>query len=421
MEKKNGGHLTLGRSMKSPRDFGFSLVETMVAVAIVGTAVAGLSGALLSMKQANDKSKTIYSALTLQSQITGAISDEDNFRSSGAALALPSVRFKVGKPAPAHVSLAPGVTQFFTNDFDTCTAFGGSCTLSVVYDFQDDGTGLIRAAYRVRSSPTLDLSIANLGAPGTGAFAAGDYRLPLPDLVWKAQNTFGCTGATDLALMGFNRNTGVAICLKKPVGQPNCPTGGATARLAKTFKVDHTAPGGPQMVVDCQMGGGQPAKAWTCPTAEYVLQSIPDPRVFDASYTAGGSPTCVWRAASSEVIPTTSTAENLVGTVCPRPPSGSAYAQTTTTCSFSNGPQSAGGCMTIPACPTSIVPFGATVLPTFNPAVVGGDSISCTTNPGLTAPGGGCFPGSYSAIWYGRTTFGPRTCNLTKPLTESAI
>jgi prepilin-type N-terminal cleavage/methylation domain-containing protein len=411
--KANHSLLNLKRLKMSRSNRGFSLIETLVAVAIVGTAVAGLSGAIVSMKQANDKSKTIYSALSLQSQIIAQIADEENFRASGVAVAPNAI---AGLPI-AGVNVPRNTITYFTNDLTACTAFGGSCTLSVLYDFSPDATsGVWRAAYRIRSSPTLDLAIANLGAPGNATFAVADYTVPLPDLVWKSQNALGCTGASDLALMGFDRNTGVPICLKKPVGQATCPAG----KFSKTFTVDYAAPGGPQLVLDCQLAGqGVTSVRWQCPP-NYNLQTISNPKLFDPSY-SGPAPTCVWRADATQTIGTTSSAENLVGTVCPRPPGmPDTYTQTGTACTTANGASTAGSCMTIPACPSSIVPFPATVPPTFSTSS-SGDSITCNSYPGLTPPAGTCFsPGSADAIWYGVVSFGPRTCTLTIPQTVSA-
>jgi prepilin-type N-terminal cleavage/methylation domain-containing protein len=423
------------RLKSSQSERGFSLVEVLVAAAIISTAVVILSSGVNAMGKAKRKAAVINAAIALQAQLIDELSTEARFLNG----AVPKDPLDMVDPVEIEITPTTGpnyravrdTDHFFNSNLQSCP--GGfadiSCTLRLRFNFRPNGT-IWYAAYRITSNPNIDVPLGNLGTMHDNAFDITDYRSPLPDLLIKNSTSVSCMGPGEIGVSGINRNTGDVICLRGPGAAAPCDPDKFLKRfIAQDFGTHF------QLVPDCV--GAADARMWECPQ-NYRLAAIPDPRVFDSTYT-GTPPLCRWEAQLSEPVgagmslTTTATqfldtppwpSRTISGIVCPRPPGGPNSYIANVDCTWASGAEVLGRCRTISSCsasdsPISVVPPGAIVGTTSGS---GTDSINCSIVSKVTPPPGlPCLPiaESLSAIQNATISYaGSRTCTINPSITQ---
>lgn len=407
---------------------GYSLIEVLVSLAIIGGAIATLTNGIFAMSAAKKKMAIANAAVALQSKLIDEFSNETRYFGVVVAgvydpnrvrdpMSLTNpITYSIEASNGGSSNVQRGVPAFFNENLQSCGAFSPSCQIQLQFNFQLMGS-VHRAAYRISINPDLGIPFGNLGTMTTPAtnFAATDYRIPLPDILKKLSSEQKCDGPDDVGIREINRDTGEVKCLKKPDGGPACGPG--------TILKGYVADVNDRLVPNC--AGAASARIWTCPD-HYRLQSIPDPRVFDSQF-SGPPPVCVWMAQASETVgtgvgPTT----YINGLACPRPGGPdrpNAYIMNAN-CTTAYGAPSNGTCYTIPGCTTVGVVTLSPPPPTFivpGPGTgPGTDSIFCQANAGVSDMSG-CAGGGIPGVYPGTVSFpGGRVCSLTLPEQVSA-
>ena len=432
------------RHRSRPRLFrneaGFTFVEALAAAGIFSIGLLGLSLSLVQMGKARGKVAVVNAAISLEGYITEGLANPDNYPDTAADRAKLQAMDKSAmsvtieyidvngtprkKPTGAPV-FTPGTQLFFTRDLAPCGASftAGSfaneaCAIMAVIDFVATAGPPVtwHAAYHITINPTAQISVGNFGAQNL-PFVAGDYRFPTPDLSNKTRDQQGCNPATDVAVMGVNRDTGAVTCLKKPDPAVTCP--------ADTIPTGFVASGG-QMVLNCATtpSGGAVTRAFAC-TQDYAIYSIPDVEAFDSRVPVTTPPQCVFIGANSENVPppASNNTTSVVGKLCPRPSSGVSYSHGNPCTRVDTKVN--GQCCTIAGCTGSMTVFSPPNPPTQSFTYPTQDQVNCTVNnpvnPQWDASCAFPCPGSSPASWTAVVSVGANvTCNRIVPETKPA-
>lgn len=289
---------------------GFTLVESLVAVGIIGVGLMALPVIMQQVSGSTRKGKAFSQALALEASILAALQNEATFEShrstmasgarpDGLAIAVNGTEFaRVGQP------------RFFNLAGKPCAALDQKeCVLKVDFDIKcTPGTpyALCDAAYRIsaHSQAKGAQPMGPLGASGSTGFSASDYFVPIPAEHYLRMDSTACDPATTVAISGFNRDTGEAYCISKP--QNRCPEG----TIAKKVQfISNPSGRGGRFEFQCTTT----FQTLTCP-ANYALMTF-SPASLEPGKTKSG--TCVFVGVNSVPWQTSPTGKTISGTFCP--------------------------------------------------------------------------------------------------------
>lgn len=342
---------------------GFTLIESLIAIGFLGIGVAALPAIMNQITGSTLKGKAFSQALALEASILATLQQEPTFeayRNVMSAGATPTgLALSFGGKEVAKV----GQAKFFTVNGKNCSAFDQKeCVLKVEFDIRctaGSPYAVCDAAYRISTDPRAKHVpvMAPLGASGLSAFAAADYFVPIPAEHYIRMDNTACDPATTIAISGFNRDTGEAYCIAKPLNR--CPEG----TIAKRVRfVGNSGGRGGRFEFECTTT----FQTLECP-ANYALMTF-NPASLEPGKTKSG--TCVFVGVNS--IPWTSspTGKMISGTYCP-----ANYKTVGVGCAMFNSQPSAGTCHQpcncVPATIDPPSPGGCDDCPYSQPAAIG--------------------------------------------------
>ena len=249
--------MTLKTSAALRNQFGLSIVEGLVATAIVVTTAVGTASLVSYIGKQSRRTQLLNRAVTVQSTLVNGVLDKtqyststndpvhnakiQQFIASRSATGLPILAHpEVTTPLPAGTS-APflaivGRRVGYNIDDTSATVSCGEKQCPIWVDFDIRCIGLsqgCRAAYRITTTPLAkdDVVPAPLGAPGVtnatnpGAFVdfdPSDYTLPISYDFFEQRPMSDCSGDADsIFITGVDRTTGEVSCIRKDTN--TCP------------------------------------------------------------------------------------------------------------------------------------------------------------------------------------------------------
>ena len=237
---------------------GFSLVETLIAAAIILTNLGVISSAVVQYGEVSRKQRIITSAMDIEAAIHGAVSNPGNY--SGAIIDSMITTYRFPDPFTLTIAVentsgpisalmtnaAPTFSTFLNEKLNPC---GGNFTNNAcVIQVEVSRAPLTSAtpdapsfafAYRVRINPNINIKVLNLGVNHDDPFAdpaavipppvnattgKRDYNVYVPQFLLLADTQSDCVAGT-VGMTGFDKNTGLAQCLRRPLGTDACPAG----------------------------------------------------------------------------------------------------------------------------------------------------------------------------------------------------
>jgi hypothetical protein len=418
---------------------GFSIVEVLIASAIILTNLGVISSAVVQYGEVSRKQRIVTLAMGVESALHSAVSDPGTYNDVNIDSMVLGAGFHAtfqlvlrGAPLPDITVAAFPYSNFFTDGLTPCAGpadfSNRNCVLRIEIDrLQVAATPPTYAfAYRIRINPSLQIQMQNLGVSQDDAFTTtrpleigvgtkSDYNLYVPQYILMTNDQTLCSttaAGTTTGLTGFDSNTGRGHCLKRPEAADVCNGN----QIAKGLRVIPDA-GNFKMVLICV-----PAQQFTCglgnlnASFEDYSMRIMDARSFDSDFyaispgplVAPAVPNrCIYTSESPSTYTATFTsAPNMRGLnatgMCPR-----RYNPVGTGCSFSAVSQPIQGsceCCDVRdfygACTSSTTRYWNTTTQGFSPATItpqdypaSTDSVSCTlsdTSPipaSCTAPG----------------------------------
>jgi type II secretory pathway pseudopilin PulG len=328
---------------------GFSLIEPLIAGAILSAAILGTAVGLKALAAAHKKTQVVDNAIELEAQLLRAITQNSTYTSQGVAI-LDALR--AGQPA-GPVALADGLT------FDLCAqriagacaagnadtliqpgqtlCFGsrisnaprvGACDFTVPDNGDELQVFLSRMQSMNTTPPRYMIGYSITGNPSFGKLALmgsatpvnlqalnGDYSIQIPIDAYNTPTTTTCVPDTTypviVGINGFDKTVSppTISCIRMPTTPLSCPP----QTFPKTLRASQLPPPSNDLLLtmDC----GPTARTMTC-SPGYALENF-DPSTLDpAKPAATGS--CVYRNSSPAVSGTYQTNSGLIsGHVCP--------------------------------------------------------------------------------------------------------
>jgi hypothetical protein len=226
---------------------GLGTVEIALSAAVLGLAAASIVPVFNRVDEGTRKSRIVSTMIALESSMTAALQDVDNFRRSPGLQAAVKAAVDAGGPMPAivlesfqgpvaqHPSI--GNPKLFSGQGDPGCA-GSDCEVGVELDlrvFTDPVTGRrsVLGAYRI--APTPEYAQRYKISPLGGSFRdPEDYRLVIPSRFYEDPNASTCPPGG--IMRGINRVTGEVLCWDPPSASDRCPAGW----ILKNFYADST-------------------------------------------------------------------------------------------------------------------------------------------------------------------------------------
>lgn len=287
---------------------GFSLVQSMVALGILGIGLSSLPAMMRQITGSTVRGKAFSQALALEAALLAGLQQESTFNSVRSTMSAGNSPIGLAITFEGKEIAKVGQPLYFTGAGKSCTAFDRKeCLIRVELDIRcvaGSPYALCDAAYRVLSDSQMTGGLAPLGASGAGPFGSNDYFLSIPAEFYVRNDSTTCDPATTIAVSGFNRDTGEAYCVSKPMNR--CPEG----TIAKGLQFIPNADGrGGRLEFACS-GSFQTI---SCPP-NYGLMSF-NPATLEPGKTKSGA--CVFLGLNSIPWKTTPTGKSIAGTYCP--------------------------------------------------------------------------------------------------------
>lgn len=212
---------------------GFSIIEALIAAALISAAALGLGNAISQLSKTRAKSQLISTAISLESALVSALQSPASYNDYKAMLQKGQVPsdMTISIPGDNPLSIKPGQTIYLTKQMQTCPQQNfndTTCSLLLKLAPMKKIDDHFSFAYSIQGNPKLT-AMSPLGSPN-----ADDYTISIPVDIYQAQGSdINCDDKTvDIGMMGMG-DDGKPICIKKPRSTDTCPAG----TLAKGFKV----------------------------------------------------------------------------------------------------------------------------------------------------------------------------------------
>lgn len=268
---------------------GFSIVEVLIAAAIVLVNLGVISSALIQYGEVSKKQRVITLAMDLEAAIHQAVSDPSSYPPLVISAMLAPVNPNFPEPFTLNVNVPVGsamvnipitwasnasgaISIFLTNRLATCAAGSfndNSCVIHLEIEKTKDATSAFATyayAYRIKINPNIQIKVMNLGVnhDALPPFGANDYSLYIPQYILSSDSHGQCRDTNTIGLTGYDRTVGAPICIFQPPDTSlNCDsatnplyTGGA---IAKGLSVEAIS-GDYRIRVRCE-----PARTFSCP------------------------------------------------------------------------------------------------------------------------------------------------------------
>jgi len=295
--------LSMGKLKQPLNQVGFSLIEVMVATAIIGLAGVGfnlMSGSALFLNHYQSQLQTMQLAvesnlieiMTLNSSYTAAQSASLKAGSTAGLI------FNWPMPAAGagKITIGSGVPQYFDNTGALVQAGSANAQLQMDSDvtcsaaISSGAYQVCALAYRISAYTPAGkqnkTSLSPVGAPGLpgAVFQPEDYLLPIPYQAYALNppNQLMCDPVNDLAMSGYsNIDNGSVSCIQVP----NLPCGPTQIAKGLTYSA-----AGPLPVTGTLNPTCVNSSTLSCPLY-YVMQSF-NPATLDPT-NGPASGTCV--------------------------------------------------------------------------------------------------------------------------------
>lgn len=314
---------------------GFSLVEVMVALALILISALALGWSINELRKNKIRSELISGVSAIESALTNELMDEANYADPAVKSALramtvpPGLEFRVQGTAvnrPFDFRISPGGTRNFDRRLNDCTTYPSpDCNIQLELELAPQG-GRMAYAYRLTTQNeeiARTLQYQGMGSQTNSAtFNSSEFKVTIPYEYYLNALLLMCdsTNAT-VGIRGVNRDFGTVSCIQQP--QTPCPQG----TLPKGLRFEASTA---SVEFDC----GAPAQTATCPSNYSLLQL--DTRSLDPAATKSG--TCVYTHARFASGPSYGPADSISGRVCP------ANYRSQSTCTLTNITQTNGWC-----------------------------------------------------------------------------
>jgi hypothetical protein len=299
---------------------GFTIIEILVASSLILMSGVFLASSYEAYGDASEKVNLVIQAGNLESAVVQSFSDAANFSGQEATLRAGNL------PNPLNMGIRIGAntvnipltgngiiaSQFFQKDLTTCAGFSDVCIYRLelavlivqrVFGSPPSSLDEFAFAYRITINPNLDVArIGNLGVTHNNInFSNADYIHYLPRDLYRL-NLGSCTASGQIAMHGFDRDTGEAVCLNEPVASDSCGDG----QIAKSLQFE---PNGNRLRLNCV----DLNQTFTCPPHYSFVRLVP-------AQLDNGSPGnnwCIHTAASTGTHPNTYSGVQISGQICP--------------------------------------------------------------------------------------------------------
>lgn len=251
---------------------GFSIIEALIAAALISIAALGLGNAVSKLSQSRQKSQMVSLSIGFEASMIAALQSPSTYSAYKAQLQHGQIPtgMSIIVPGDTPVTLTPGQTVYLTKNLQTCQGFSdANCALQVSLSQLQNIGGQFSFAYFIQGNPKMP-AMTPLGSPNLD-----DYSVTIPVDVYQDKGTdINCDDPTvDIGMMGIG-DDGKPICLQKPTAADTCATG----TLAKGFQVIFD-PGTKNFRLAFQCS--TPLRVLTCPAPAgspypggYALQSF---------------------------------------------------------------------------------------------------------------------------------------------------
>jgi type II secretory pathway pseudopilin PulG len=208
---------------------GQSFVEVVVATAILAISALGISGSLISLGKAKSRTDQITQAVTIESAIIAALSDQNNYsesvRTALRSGTIPndltlSLHLPIRPAGLAPLALQVGSPLFLDRQLNPCAPSDNpSCIHQVNFDVRNASipgaiTPIYRVAYSIQTQAPDALPL-QLGATFPFQSTAA-YTSEIPPSMYMTRQQNTCDD-TEAFVTGVDRATGRVICAKRPV------------------------------------------------------------------------------------------------------------------------------------------------------------------------------------------------------------
>lgn len=246
-------------SKNNLRTRGFSLVETLIAAAIILTNLGVISSAVVQYGVVSRKQRIMTKAMDLEAAIHGAVSDPANYTfpvNTVTTIDDMITNYQFPDPFKLQINventatnivatmtnLVPTFSVYLNDKLDPCggTFADSACVLRMEISRASltvpaSGTPTFAFAYRISFNPANHIKVLNLGAnhddlfgdasqrppPVNPTTGKNDYNLYVPQFLLLANTQSDCVAGT-AGLTGFDRRTGLAQCLLAPTALEEC-------------------------------------------------------------------------------------------------------------------------------------------------------------------------------------------------------
>jgi len=220
---------------------GFSIVEALVALAILGLLGLGVSSALDSLDSGTRKARVVGTMIAVESSISEALLSAASFENYKTILASPSTPFTqftlnfMGVPLASFVGGIPAKT-FFDLSGSPCSPgpLSRNCLVEVEFYIRREAPAgpvpTYQVNYRVSaldSTNSTSPPIPPLGLPQGQSLVTGQMGIRIPPEFYTPLGQPSClaTSNAGLVLRGYDSVTGAALCWTRPPALNECPAG----------------------------------------------------------------------------------------------------------------------------------------------------------------------------------------------------
>jgi type II secretory pathway pseudopilin PulG len=277
---------------KIPR--GFTIVQVLVSLAVLGIALKGLSSFMSYMDRSTRRAQVISTMMALEGMILGALEDPGSYPATYPSGSDQNARdqyfysnFQLvyhDAPQPVILGRADGQTQ------SAFSVKGDPCAISQ----WGRGSCLVRVSFSVTPNPATTPPPRVFAANYTIEVAPGFLRTgdavapirvsehPIDASLYRGAlgNPTRCDPNTTLGVRGVDMATGEVLCWARPAATPACP--------ANSFATGFHISGG-TLTADCT-----PFRSVSCPSG-YSLYTL-SPVVLDSRQSPfAGDATCVYQ------------------------------------------------------------------------------------------------------------------------------
>lgn len=252
---------------KLKKKSGYSLIEVLIASAIVLTNLGVISSAVVQYGEVSRKQRIITLAMNIESSIHQSISDPAIYSimdpDLGAGMkyfeymittgfppqppADPSAPFfdlalRAREPGPLiSVQVFP-YTGYFNDDLADCAPdfTNKNCVIKVEIDRMKlaVATPTYAFAYRIQINPDIQIQVQNLGVSHNNPmpFVATDFNVFVPQYILLTEIQTLCAPGATAGLTGFNRDNGLGQCLQVPTALDKCDGNNMAKGLQAVFE-----------------------------------------------------------------------------------------------------------------------------------------------------------------------------------------